>query len=67
MGSMSVFRVPDMHCDGCVRSVTGAVHDLDDKATVQADLQTRQVRVETTVSNEAVAAAIREAGFTVEG
>jgi copper chaperone len=64
---MSVFRVPDMHCDGCVRSVTGAVRDLDDKATVQADLQTRQVRVETTASDEAVAAAIREAGFTVEG
>jgi copper chaperone len=67
MSSMSVFRVPDMHCDGCVRSVTGAVRDLDDKATVQADLQTRQVRVETTASDEAVAAAIREAGFTVEG
>ncbi|PPQ37295.1 heavy-metal-associated domain-containing protein [Rhodopila globiformis] len=64
---MSVFRVPDMHCDGCVRSVTGAVRDLDEKATVQADLQTRQVRVETTASDEAVAAAIREAGFTVEG
>jgi len=67
MGSMSVFRVPDMHCDGCVRSVSGAVRDLDDKATVQADLQTRQVRVETTASDESVAAAIREAGFTVEG
>ena len=64
---MSVFRVPDMHCDGCVRSVTSAVRDLDDKATVQTDLQTRQVRVETTASDEAVAAAIREAGFTVEG
>lgn len=64
---MSVFRVPDMHCDGCVRSVTGAVRELDDRATVQADLQTRQVRVETTASDEAVAAAIREAGFAVEG
>jgi copper chaperone len=63
---MPVFRVPDMHCDGCVRSVSGAVRDLDDKATVRADLQTRQVRVETTASDEAVAAAIREAGFSVE-
>ena len=63
---MSVFRVPDMHCDGCVRSVTGAVRDLDEKATVQADLQTRQVQVETTASDQAVAEAIQEAGFTVE-
>jgi len=58
--------VPDIHCDGCVRALTGAVQELDDKATVQADLQTKQVRVETTVPDEAVAEAIRDAGFTVE-
>ena len=63
---MSLFRVPDIHCDGCVRALTGAVQELDDKATVQADLQTKQVRVETTVPDEAVAEAIRDAGFTVE-
>lgn len=62
---MTLFHVPDMHCDGCVRALTGAVRDLDDKATLQADLQTRQVRVETTAPDEAVAEAIREAGFTV--
>nr|WP_294554246.1 heavy-metal-associated domain-containing protein [uncultured Rhodopila sp.] len=63
---MSLFHVPDIHCDGCVRALTGAVRDLDDKATLQADLQTKQVRVDTTASDEAVAEAIREAGFTVE-
>jgi copper chaperone len=63
---MSLFRVPDMHCSGCVRALTGAVQDLDDKAILQADLETRQVRVETTASDAAVAEAIREAGFTVE-
>nr|WP_294519288.1 heavy-metal-associated domain-containing protein [uncultured Rhodopila sp.] len=63
---MSLFRVPDMHCDGCVRALTGAVRDLDDKATLQADLQTGQVRVVTTASDAAVAEAIRGAGFTVE-
>ncbi len=44
----------------------GAVRDIDDKATLHADLETKQVRVETTASDEAVAEAIREAGFTVE-
>ena len=43
-----------------------AVRDLDDKATLQADLQTKQVRVETTAPDEAVAEAMRDAGFTVE-
>ncbi len=63
---MSLFHVPDIHCDGCIRALTGAVHDLDDKATLQADLRTKQVRVETTAPDEAVAEAMRDAGFTVE-
>jgi copper chaperone len=63
---MSLFRVPDIHCDGCVRALTGAVRDLDDKATLQADLQSKEVRVESSASDEAVADAIRDAGFTVE-
>jgi copper chaperone CopZ len=62
---MSVFNVSDMHCDGCVRSLTAAVRDLDGKATLNADLETRQVRVETTAPDEAVAEAMRDAGFTV--
>ena len=63
---MSLFHVPDIHCESCVRTLTGAVRDLDDRATVQADLQTKQVRVETTASDEAVAEVIRDAGFAVE-
>jgi copper chaperone len=60
------FRVPDIHCDACIRSLTGAVRDLDDKAELQADLATKWVRVKTTAADEAVAEAIRDAGFTVE-
>jgi copper chaperone len=63
---MSVFLVPDIHCDGCVRSLIGAVRDLDDKATLQADLQTKRVDVRTTAPDDAVAEAFRGAGFTVE-
>lgn len=63
---MARFRIPDIHCDGCIRSLTSAVRDLDDQATLQADLTTKLVRVETTASDDAVAEAIRDAGFTVE-
>ena len=63
---MSRFRVPEIHCDGCIRSLTGAVRELDGKARLQADLTTKLVLVETTASDEAVAEAMREAGFDVE-
>jgi len=63
---MPVFRVPDMTCDGCVRALTGAVRDVDGDARLEADLVSKQVRVASTVSAESLAAAMREAGFTVE-
>ena len=63
---MPVFRVPDMTCSGCVRAVTSAVQDIDAAASVDADLETKQVRVTSTAAADTVAAAVREAGFTVE-
>jgi copper chaperone CopZ len=63
---MSQFRVPDIHCDGCIRSLTGAIRDLDEKATLHADLATKLVSVETTAGDRAIADALRDAGFTVE-
>ncbi len=63
---MPTFRVPEIHCDGCIRALTNAVHDLDAGATIQADLLTKQVQVNTTATDAAVAEAFREAGFDVE-
>ena len=63
---MPQFRIPDIHCDACIRSMTSAVHDLDDKATLQADLSTKLVKVQTSVTDSAVAEALRDAGFTVD-
>jgi copper chaperone len=63
---MSQFRVPDIHRDGCIRALTGAVRDLDDAAVLQADLASKLVRVTTTAADADVAEAMRDAGFTVE-
>jgi copper chaperone len=60
------FRVPDIHCASCIRSLTSAVRDLDGKATLRADLATKLVEVDTTARDEAVAEAMRGAGFIVE-
>ena len=63
---MMNFRVPDMHCDGCIRSLTGAIRELDATATVAANLAEKVVRVESKASAEVLAEAMRDAGFDVE-
>lgn len=63
---MLTFRVPDMHCDGCVRSLTKAVQTLDAQATLSADIPARQVVVNTAAAAPAVKAAFEDAGFDVE-
>ena len=63
---MPVFHVPDMHCDGCIRSLTGAVRTVDGQATLLADLHSKQVRVTSTAAADTLAEAMRDAGFDVE-
>jgi len=63
---MPDFRVPDMHCDGCIRALTGAVQEVDRQATLNADLDTKLVHVASAASPQALAEAMREAGFDVE-
>ncbi|QDQ87404.1 heavy-metal-associated domain-containing protein [Alcaligenaceae bacterium SJ-26] len=55
--------VPDMSCGHCVASITRAVQALDADARVEADLPVRQVTIDTAVAPDAVAAALREAGY----
>lgn len=63
---MPMLYVPEIHCDACIRAITSAVRGLDEHAVLQADLQTKQVLVTSAASSADVAAAIEEAGFTVE-
>ncbi len=63
---MTTVRVTDIHCDACVRSMTSAVRELDQTASVYADLDTKLVRVTTTADDAAVTQALESAGFTVE-
>jgi copper chaperone len=57
------FTVPAMHCGGCAKTITRIVGELDAKAKVDIDLDSKRVSVETTRSREAVAARLVEAGF----
>ncbi|KRB52164.1 MAG: cation transporter [Pseudomonadota bacterium] len=59
------FQVEGMTCGHCVQSVTKAVQAVDAKAQVQVDLAGKSVSVEGSDQKDAIAAAIRDAGYEV--
>ncbi|MDE1883092.1 MAG: heavy-metal-associated domain-containing protein [Rhodospirillales bacterium] len=60
------FTVPDMDCGGCIRSITEAIHKIDPAAKVEADLNTKLVKIGGAADATAYAGAIEGAGFDVE-
>jgi len=60
---MYEFHLPDMTCGHCVATVTKTVQALDAQATLEFDREARRVKVETSVPQEAVAAALSEEGY----
>ncbi len=60
------FTVPDMCCNGCVRSITKIVQTLDADAQIAADLANQRLTIETTADKEKVVAALEKGGFPPE-
>lgn len=56
-------HVPEMSCGGCVRRITKAVEQLDARATVEATLDTRHVRVSTEAPLPTLLSALEAAGY----
>jgi copper chaperone len=61
---MLQFNVSNMACSACAETITQAVLALDSTATIKADLQTKQVSIETQVTEDLVKQAIATAGYT---
>jgi copper chaperone len=61
---MLEFKVEDMTCGHCVATITKAVKEVDQQATVEADVAQHMVRIQGASDAVAVEAAIREAGYT---
>ena len=57
------FKVPDMACGACAKTITQAVIDLDPKASVKANPETKQVTINTQASESSVKEAIISAGY----
>ena len=63
---MVQFQVAGMTCGGCARSVTNAVKGVDAGASVNVDLATKIVAVDSRADTKAIAGAIKAAGYEVE-
>lgn len=60
---MIEFNIQSMSCGHCVGRVTEAVKSVDPQASVEVDLQTKKVKVQSSADREAVSAALSEAGY----
>lgn len=62
---MQLFDVSGMTCDHCVRTVTQAIKAIDPAATVQVDLDAKQVWVDSAAAAATLTAAIEAKGYQV--
>ena len=62
---MLSLKVSGMTCGGCINAITRAIQAEDPQAKVQADLGTKTVSLETTLSQAQASQLITDAGFPV--
>jgi copper chaperone len=63
---MLVFKVPNMSCGGCARSVMAALRGVDPALEIRVDLERREVVVEGVADAGALTSALRAAGYEGE-
>lgn len=59
------YNVPDVSCAHCKNAIEGEVGALSDVDDVTVDIESKTVIVAGTASDEAITAAIAEAGYDV--
>ena len=57
------FRIDNMTCGGCARSVTRTIQKVDPAAEVAIDVEARRVEVRSSAPSEVFATALDAAGF----
>ena len=58
-------KVPNMACSACSDTITQAVKAIDPNATVQTDLKTKLVAIDTQASETTIREAITTAGYAI--
>jgi len=59
-------KVPKMACSACANTITKAVQAIDSAATVEADVKTKLVTIQTAKPESEVRNAIASAGYPVD-
>jgi len=62
---MQTLFVTGMTCGGCTKAVTKAIQLQDARATVQVDLATQKVEIESRLDRETLTSIVTKAGFPV--
>jgi copper chaperone len=62
---MQTLFVTGMTCGGCTKAVTRAIQMQDARATVQVDLNSQKVEIDSKLSREALITIVTDAGFPV--
>jgi copper chaperone len=62
---MHTLFVTGMTCGGCTKAVTRAIQLQDARATVQVDLDSQKVEIESQLGREALITIVTDAGFPV--
>lgn len=62
--AMSIFKVPDMTCGHCVKSITEAIMEVAPSVEVACDLSTKLVTVTGQHDGDKIQEVIKDAGYT---
>lgn len=62
---MYQLTVEGMRCGGCARRVSKSIQGTDADANVTVDLETKQVRIDSTASLDSIQSAITQAGYSI--
>lgn len=60
---MTKLNVPEMSCGHCKAAVENAVAGVDASASVDVDLENRTVSIQSTITDAALIAALKEGGY----
>jgi len=58
--------IEKMVCNGCIRSVTATVKELDANAVINIDLPQKMVTIQSTQPVDSITLALEEAGFPAQ-
>ena len=66
MGTGKIFKVPDMECEHCKKTIDSEIRKLSGIENVNIDLKTKEVEVIGDVPEEEIISAIKNAGYSPE-